>query len=168
MDFIVAHSLEILIAMLLLTVGIWISLPLIFKDYCKAAKFNNQLVAKILNTTIKKELFFASIKISGYYKGRCIVWEPGHPENFISALVQDTGPHRIYIKPNFVPKTKLLPPYPGPTNNTLLAGKHIYYKLRLKSFLKLFSEQEIIAIFEELTQAAELIEKPQWSNKTTK
>lgn len=164
-NFILDHATASLIITGIVTLGVIASIPFLKQGSYEGIRYNYQLIAKLLRTDIKRR--FLMTIIDGYYKGRNIVWQCGLQENFTSDFLFHEGPqgHCIYINLNKAPKTKLFPPYPQPTKNTIFQGKRIYYYLQPDLRWEKFSEQELVSMFDELIQAAELVEKStSWFN----
>jgi hypothetical protein len=102
--------------------------------------------------------------LEGYYKGRKITMSYSMTQNNNNNFL---GPS---IEPKYILKKQKLfcLSYPKPTRNTVLMNNKIYFnnsRNSVRNFdwfwknISLFSREEFVSILEELTQAAEIVEK---------
>jgi len=111
--------------------------------------------AEILSTKMKSRRWFNFFfRAKGTYDGR-EAWMKCYPLGVYSvvAWVMDAT-----IVPRRIQKPNRLFTLPKPTLNTATRGKLVQYRLKI-DLDKSFTKQEIIAIFDELTKAAEIVEQ---------
>ena len=151
-------NLQILI---LLVVGVGVYA---YKRQVERARINAEVVKSLLKAS-EMRLGFLGINftLEGWYKDRKVAY-------FYRLDSECNGSdYNLYIEPRYVlPAQRFFTlGYPRPTSNTSLRGNKVFYSkcspLRGGLFniggMALFTEEELKGILEELTQAAEQIEK---------
>lgn len=167
-DFVVMHAGEIMVALFIISIGMYIVSAFMKKESYKENKFNVDLIAKLLRTEPKRWLFVTVI--NGYYKGRNIVCLGYYPESYLTSFVDSDKPNEItiYLKLDKSWKQRSREVYSklnrNITSNTLLAGNRIYYRnffepgdLYSTGRYEKFSEPQLIKVFDALIQAAEKV-----------
>ncbi|MFA5119452.1 MAG: hypothetical protein WC695_11505 [Candidatus Omnitrophota bacterium] len=133
-----------------------------YKKLYERANMSIEAFSEVLEGASRNDTFLAK-SLTGFFKGRKIMvsYSTGDNDNNSSnPCVELRCP---------VPKEKLFVlSYPRPTQNTFLMGNKVYYN-RAISFLKkgdwlwnnigVYSKQECLEILEELSRAAEIVEK---------
>jgi hypothetical protein len=126
---------------------------------------NFDTLSRILEAPVVNSRFLQP-SLEGYYKGRKVI---------LSYLF--LAPYNNFVNPHIEPRAILRKQnffcldYPSITEHTTLKGKRIGYNCRRpfgtiekSNFswgnIRVYSEEEFRAILEELTQAAEIVEKP--------
>ena len=147
--------------LLLLMVGVMIYS---YKRQIERARINAEVVVSFLKATEMRQGFLGiSFTLEGWYKDRKVVY-------FYRLDSESNGSsYNLYIEPKRVLPAQrfFIMGYPRPTPNTFLRGNKVFYAkcsplrggLLNVGGMALFTAEELKGILEELTQAAEQIEK---------
>jgi len=147
--------------LLLLLVGVGLYS---YKRQVERARINAEVVKSFLKVTQMRQGFLGiNFTLEGWYKDRKVIY-------FYRLDSECNGSdYNLYIEPRYVLSAQrfFTLRYPRPTPNTFLRGNKVFYAkcspLRGGLFniggMALFTEEELKGILEELTQAAEQIEK---------
>ena len=129
----------------------------------KTSEENFEILSGLLESPAVKSWYLVR-SLEGYYKGRkitlCYFIGDNNSNNFLGPSIE---PKYILRKQKFFCLN-----YPKPTKNTVLMNNKIYYNSLRSPFKNLdwlwqsirsFSAEELTGALEELTQAAEIVEK---------
>jgi len=137
-----------------------------YRRMSQFARTNIEVLSKLLQTPNQISSFL-KLSLEGFYKGRKIIltyFLTSDSNNFLNPSIEPRAIHR---------KQKLFSlDYPSITTHTQLRKNRIFYNCRkpygiLEKWnfswgdIRLFTEEEFRAILDELTQAAEIVEKGQ-------
>ena len=147
------YNLLILVGMIILLV--W-SIDFYLRIYpSPKATIIPEIAAKILNGNIEKSPFMGTFIVKGLYKGREVKLTWGIGEYRLTYL-------RFEIVHRGLPfKEFCMIRRPYPTKETVLVRDRIHWKPGYQDagFTGISSEEELIVIFEELTEAAIIVEQ---------
>lgn len=147
--------------LLLLLVGVGLYS---YKRQVERARINAEVVKSFLKAAQVRQGFLGiNFTLEGWYKDRKVIY-------FYRLDSECNGSdYNLYMEPRYVLSMQrfFTLRYPRPTQNTFLRGNKVFYSrcspLRGGLFniggMALFTEEELKGILEELTQAAEQIEK---------
>ncbi|MDD5653868.1 MAG: hypothetical protein PHT31_06910, partial [Candidatus Omnitrophica bacterium] len=137
-----------------------------YRRMVQFARTNIEALSKLLEAP-NQNSGFLKLSLEGFYKGRKIIltyFLISDSNNFINPSIE---PRAVYIKQKLFSLD-----YPSITEHTQLRKNRIFYNCRKpysilekSNFswgdIRLFTEEEFRQILEELTQAAEIVERKQ-------